>query len=100
MTEETRTTIELQDVVAIEFGCRRCSAKFVLAFNEHLTIPRQCANCQEEWFGLGRPERAEMERFIEQIRYYQRNSFPYDFRLQLAPDLGDQRWTRNKNEKS
>jgi hypothetical protein len=56
MTLETRNTIELKDVVAIEYECAGCRAKTVRVLNDKHVIPLTCGNCNTPWFAQGSNE--------------------------------------------
>ncbi len=51
MTAETRTTIEIADIVAFEFECCKCKARVVRPLTDENKIPMRCVNCNaEQWF--------------------------------------------------
>jgi len=63
MTVETKTTLELKDIKAIEFECANCHAKTVFPVAKYENPPTRCASCEspqwlipgsEEWEGLNR----------------------------------------------
>src|SRR5690242_8599287 len=56
MTKETRTLIDLQDILGIEIECQnpKCKAKVMLPIQSEM--PRhdyRCFQCQSDWFGAG-----------------------------------------------
>lgn len=60
MTSETRTLIELTDVIGIEFECRNCKAKVLYPFQEkYYHLSEKCPNCGEAWL-LPDPHRPEL----------------------------------------
>jgi hypothetical protein len=94
MTIETRTTVELSDINAVEFECRKCGTKTVRKIDGNYVTPVACDNCKEQWFlGLG-PESGELGHFIERIGYYSGKGFPYLLRLQIAKESDEQRERR------
>jgi hypothetical protein len=51
MVSETRTLIEMTDIVGIEFACRKCGAKILYPLAEHYNrLSEKCPNCYEPWF--------------------------------------------------
>jgi hypothetical protein len=51
MTVETRTLIELKDIVGIEFGCHNCGTKTLYAIEKAFQrLAAVCPNCNEDWF--------------------------------------------------
>jgi hypothetical protein len=60
MTTETRTTIELGDVLAIEFECKKCGAKIAVPIEKFRQAPLRCAACDtqeaEQWLVANGPE--------------------------------------------
>jgi len=50
MTTETRTLIDLWDILAIEYDCGECGAKFSIRLSsKDIDHPMKCLNCSAEW---------------------------------------------------
>lgn len=45
MVTETKTTIELRDVIGLEIGCKHCGATVTRRVREILAVPTACSNC-------------------------------------------------------
>jgi hypothetical protein len=51
MTSETRTMVELADILGIEFGCPKCRAKVFYSLQEQPSrIVDKCPNCFEPFY--------------------------------------------------
>ena len=83
MTVETRTTIELGDINAVEFECKNCRTKTVRQLDK-LQVPTSCDNCGDRWFIDGNPESGELGFFIKKLQYYGSHDFRYALRFQIA----------------
>jgi predicted RNA-binding Zn-ribbon protein involved in translation (DUF1610 family) len=56
MTTETRTLIELKDVLGVEFGCPTCGAKTLYPMAKSFQrLAESCPNCGEDWFAPRNP---------------------------------------------
>jgi hypothetical protein len=75
MTSQTKHFIDLSDIVALRFECRRCHATVSLERSGEITVSslRICPNCREPW--AQRPEGSTIEvtiaKFIEQIKEFE-----------------------------
>jgi hypothetical protein len=49
MTTQRRTLIELGDIVAIEYECRHCHARYSVPVDRADRRPGRCQNCREDW---------------------------------------------------
>ena len=68
MTTETRTTIELKDILAIEFECGQCHAKAVWPVNGDPRVPVKCSRgCEQQWFIVGSPEHEALLGLVKRI---------------------------------
>jgi len=45
MTTQTRRFIELKDILALRFDCRKCGASVSVPFGDCQRIPSSCSNC-------------------------------------------------------
>ena len=74
MTVETRTTIELGDVKAVEFECSNCHVKMVLPLDKFKQPFVNCRACNsEQWFVPGSEDFNDL---IQMIRAMERFSKP------------------------
>jgi hypothetical protein len=49
MTYEQKTIVSLEDIKAICFQCKKCSAKISVSPDSGLSAPTQCLQCREPW---------------------------------------------------
>ena len=49
MTAERRILIALGDLIAMEFECPHCHARYSVALNRVDRLPTMCPNCNERW---------------------------------------------------
>jgi len=68
MTAETRTTIGLGDIVAIEYQCRHCGTKTIRLLNAVHRVPIACGNCNHPWMTDRSREYAELNDLHSLIR--------------------------------
>lgn len=83
MTVETRRTIELQDVQALEYECKYCGAKTVRFLNEKHSIPATCGNCNATWISDGSPEHADLVRFVRILMSFPKSTVNAHVRVKL-----------------
>jgi hypothetical protein len=71
MTIETKTTIELSDVLNVEFECKNCHAVGIWPINNMKNPPVSCP-CQpgQQWMVHGSNEHSEILQLIELMRRY------------------------------
>ncbi len=72
MTIETTGTIELKDVEAVEFVCRKCDTRIIMKLTETPRVPPVCNNCGEAWFSGTGPESGQLGDFLREIHRYGR----------------------------
>jgi len=70
MTFETRATIQICDILAIEYECPKCRAKSVRPIvdpsnreGRSNAIPRACGNCNALWI----PENSQVEQDLREL---------------------------------
>lgn len=68
MTIETRSTIELADIIAIEFECRDCRAKVVRKIDGFKNVPGFCGNCEKQWLIDGSQAHDNLYRFLVRLQ--------------------------------
>ena len=67
MTSETRTLIDLKDVLAIEYQCGVCGSRFSIPITKKdIDHPMVCPHCSAEWHGVA--DAYHRKRFIELTR--------------------------------
>jgi hypothetical protein len=104
MTIETRATIQLGDVLAVEYRCRTCQAKAVrpLAhFDENgegrpHRVPIACGNCGAAWMMDLSSSDKGLETMFNLVAFFAdpNHKMPFDLRLEvcgLAPFAGVKR---------
>jgi transcription elongation factor Elf1 len=86
MTIETRATIQLGDVLAVEYECRECKAKIVRPIVAERTnaVPTQCGNCGAVWIEgtQARQNLADMLNLIALLR--DQNGSRFTLRFEVA----------------
>jgi hypothetical protein len=82
MTIETRSTIELSDVIACEFVCNKCKAKTVRLLNAEFNLPGVCGNCQNIWLTDGQ-ESNDLRVFLNLLQRYAVGARPYILRFEI-----------------
>ena len=87
MTTETRTTIELQDITAVEFECKQCGTKTTRKLDNALVIPVTCDNCRDQWVIGNSDEFHQLTAFFQQFKHYAGDKFKYRLRLQITPSV-------------
>jgi hypothetical protein len=51
MTSETRTYIDVNDLLAAVVQCPGCHASLALSFAaDHMNLPQNCPHCRAQWF--------------------------------------------------
>ena len=74
MTIETRSTIGLDDIVALEYECKNCKSKSVRLLDERHKIPAGCANCGHQWLADGSQEHQDLTLFLNVLKTFPRSS--------------------------
>jgi hypothetical protein len=49
MTTETRTLIDLSDILAMQYKCTKCGATFSIPIALAIEHPMKCYNCRIDW---------------------------------------------------
>ena len=83
MTIETKGTIELKDITAVEFICKGCGTVTIRKLNSDLKIPCACGNCDAVWLPNQGDAGQGLRRFLLQIAYYGSGESPYSLRLHV-----------------
>lgn len=83
MTLETRTTIELGDIKAIEFECAACHAKTTILIEKFTQSPTRCSSCDsKQWLIHGSQDWDSIKHFVEAIRFFS-NRPPEAFAIRI-----------------
>ena len=90
MTSETKSFIELADIIAFHFECRNCHATATRTIADLQRWPTECSNCGTDWCGLDNQSTKKiLEDFALQLKAASRTSRDkqFLFRLEVAPRL-------------
>lgn len=85
MTVETKTTIELGDIKAVEFECADCGSKAVLPIAKLATPPMRCSFCQKDtqWLAPGGRDYSDIVTLGRLIGWFSSGEKPKAFSLRL-----------------
>jgi hypothetical protein len=85
MTIETRTTVQLSDIKAIEFECAKCHAKSIFQIGKFDNPPLNCGACGgEPWFVANTPDRSDIAKLAQIItRFSGQPSSGFAMRLEV-----------------
>jgi hypothetical protein len=67
MTIETKTSIELKDIQAVEVECRQCHAKQIRNIDAFKNFPVVCGNCETQLIIPGSRNYEQMMLFVRHI---------------------------------
>lgn len=70
MTVETRSSIELTDIVAFEMECNNCHARTIRPIKPQFDVPNKCGNCSAGWMMHGSAELNNLREFLTQLQSY------------------------------
>ena len=84
MTIETTTSIQLKDITAVEFECRKCGAKTIRKLNADFQPPGICGNCSELWFTDGSERHHELREFFARFIFQLEREHPFNLKWHLA----------------
>lgn len=76
MTAEKRIFISFQDILAIQFACKNCNARFGYRIDSWKEIPNRCANCGNKWFTNGGFDEKELFKLQEMLRRFHAHQDP------------------------
>ena len=74
MTVETRRTIALEDLKAIEYECLYCHTKSVRLLDEKNRVASACGNCNRGWLTDGSREHTELQTFVNVLMSFRNSS--------------------------
>jgi ribosomal protein L37AE/L43A len=89
MSIETRTTIELSDVIAVEIQCVNCGAQFSCTLDRLKVGFDECRNCKTAW-GTTELDNdiKRIEQFLPQLRLVcgllAKGIFPFKLRFEIT----------------
>lgn len=83
MTIETRSTIELKDISAVEFGCPSCGAVIIRKIDQNFRMPSGCFNCDAQWTVTMSPEQQALTQLFRTLAHYSSVKFPFRCRLEI-----------------
>jgi hypothetical protein len=86
MTRETRTTIELGDIAAIEFECTQCHSRTTRLLDKWNQSPASCGNCGEQWMLTHSGDFKSIDTLANLIRTFSSHAMPFTMRLEIKPD--------------
>jgi hypothetical protein len=68
MTVETKTTIQLSDIKAVEFECKNCHRVVSWPIQVVMKLPTECTCSTPQWMTIGGDMHQRLTSLIEQIR--------------------------------
>jgi hypothetical protein len=85
MTVETKMTLELNDVTAIEFECNACHARTTLSITNFRNPPMHCSLCQnpQQWFIGGDRDYSDIVALGRVIQWFSGAERPKGFVMRL-----------------
>jgi hypothetical protein len=88
MASEVRTTIELSDIVRVEFECPKCHARTTTAIQEQNFLPSRCKSgfCEQLFFAEDSPEFGYLRGLLDFIgRHSKATNHSYILRFETRP---------------
>jgi hypothetical protein len=86
MTRETRTTIDVSDIVAIEFECSKCHSQTIRYLGNWHKTPIGCGSCDEQWMLPHSNDFKNLELFVSMICGITGKAMPFRLRLEIKAD--------------
>lgn len=85
MVIETKTTLELSDVMAIEFECEVCHTRTALSIANFKNPPMHCPFCQDspQWFIAGNRDYTDVVALGRVIQWFSSAEKPKGFIMRL-----------------
>ncbi len=69
MASESRTLIQLSDILGVEFECPKCQAKILYPIKTHYEpLPESCPCCGQLWFNENPGLPADQPRVVELVQ--------------------------------
>lgn len=96
MTTETKTFISVNDIVAVQYECMSCHARFVATVEYASAPPLSCQQCHKQWFvDSTDPRSKDLHRMIQSIKTasdsvarFQGTNVPLSVSLEIASESG------------
>ena len=89
MTSETRFTVDLADIRAIDLLCKACNGSLALnpKWRKPLMIPLSCPSCGEKWLTEGSEMHRAIRDLLDSIRTIvemdAKNEFKFELRVNV-----------------
>jgi len=83
MTLETRTTITLGDVAAIEYECAHCRSRTIRLLDDQHSVPLRCGNCSSLWFADNSNEHNDLKLLVSTLRDIPKSSINQHVTIRL-----------------
>jgi hypothetical protein len=88
MNLENRLLIELKDVEAVEFECRKCHGKIIRRIEGFKLPPITCGNCETQLLIPGSRECQELAAFLQRIAEIAKDEGePFSLKLQIRGNV-------------
>jgi hypothetical protein len=84
MAIENTISIQLSDINAVEFECKKCGTKTVRKLDDEFQLPSACGNCSDSWFYDGSEKHHELRDFFARLRYQIKNAQPFNLRWHVS----------------
>jgi hypothetical protein len=85
MAIELKGTIELKDLTAVEFRCKRCGHASIRRLDDQLRVPALCGNCDAHW--QADSEAQALLQFLRNLASYAAKDRAYSLRLHVEEGL-------------
>jgi hypothetical protein len=83
MTIETRSSIELKDIIAFEMECSKCHTRTIRKLQSQFEVPIKCGNCSGGWMMQGSAEQNSLREFLTQLQSYIKTPPTQNFVMRL-----------------
>jgi hypothetical protein len=83
MTIETRSFIELKDIIAFEMECSKCHTRTIRKLTAQFDVPIKCGNCSGGWMMHGSAEINGLHEFLTLLQSYIKTPPNQNFVLRL-----------------
>lgn len=83
MAIELKGTIELKDIAAIEFRCKKCGHASIRRLDGLLRLPALCGNCDSQWRLNEGPEGQNLLGFLHSFTSQAAKDRPFSLRFHV-----------------
>lgn len=88
MSVQRRILITPKDIVAVDYECSHCGARYTIPLKKLDRDLKVCANCQERWLNENDPEVSMVRIFSQYLEQLQRSPIKATIRFELSePDI-------------